>query len=105
LIEFALGSLGWTEYEFYCTTPKAFYLAQRGYHKEKELLQHYFRRHAYIIHASLVPKPAQPEALWPIGEAEIKAKETDEEFKARMLMEGDEIIKEFLQKQGKLAQA
>lgn len=66
MMETALGSFGWTEYDFYCSTLRGFINAQRGYHEEKKVLQHYLRRVTWVIHSSLVSKPMKPEEIWPI---------------------------------------
>lgn len=80
---FALGSLGWTEYEYYNTSFKGFILAQRGYDEERKLQQHYLRRVAYIIHCSMVEKPLNPSTLWPIGEEMEDVKSDDQEREER----------------------
>lgn len=55
-------------YDYYCMTHYEYNLKCDGYAKARELDQYMLRRVAYIVHASLVEKPVNPDTLWPIGE-------------------------------------
>ena len=73
MMSFALGSLGWTEFEFYNSSLKSYILASRGYHEEKKLLQGYMRRQTMILFWALGGKEKDENKVWPIEGQENKA--------------------------------
>jgi hypothetical protein len=65
MMAFALGQLGWSERQFYCSTYRAYINAYEGYHNEKKIQQIYMRRQAMIVYWALGGK-ASAESAWPI---------------------------------------
>lgn len=53
---------------FYSMEMDEFWLMYEGWVDDKTHFEGLLRRHAYIIHASMVSNPAALERLWPMGE-------------------------------------
>jgi hypothetical protein len=61
----ALGKLGWTEYEYYCSTPEGFYYACQGYFAKLEDESLAIRNAATIIFRVMGGKENM-DKIWPI---------------------------------------
>jgi hypothetical protein len=57
-----------TPYDYYTMSWADYHLTCEGWVKARENDQYLLRRVAYIVHASMVSKPVDPDKLWPIGE-------------------------------------
>jgi hypothetical protein len=60
--------MGMAPYDYYIMTWSEYHLKCVGFNRAREIDQYLLRRVAYIVHASMVSKPVDPEKLWPIGE-------------------------------------
>lgn len=94
----ALGKLGWTEYEFYTSSPEAFYFASRGYFSKLQDESLAVRNLAAIV-MGVAGSKDKIDSVWPLsGEdkpvfqqptkewwAEMKAKQliVDSKIKAK----------------------
>jgi hypothetical protein len=78
-LEMALGKLGWTEKEFYTSSPKSFFFAIRGYFSKLQDESLAVRNSATIIYRSLGGK-SDINSIWPLnGEKKDTKIEMDQE--------------------------
>lgn len=70
--------------DFYSLSMREWKAKVKGWHKHQKNIAYLLRRQAYIIHASLVEKPLDPEQLWPIDKIQ-ETKETQDERLLRKL--------------------
>lgn len=79
--------MGWSEREFYESSPESVYYAFQGYFNKREADEKVFRNLGWINYKSAGGKSASIEKFWPIGKPSIEPRnniwgETDEEAKA-----------------------
>ena len=79
-----MGKLGWSAYDYYCSTPLEFYAACDGYNEKIKEGMMITRYSTYIIASSMAGSKAigSIEKIWPVEEAKSLPAMTKERYDA-----------------------
>lgn len=75
-MKIALGRLKWSEYEYFTSSPEAFYYACEGYFDELQHIESIHRQACFINYKVMGGKEANPNKIWPLA-ADVKQKAKD----------------------------
>lgn len=87
----AFGWLGIMPEVWYDMQIDDFFLMVKGFQKRKEYGEGLFKRLAYIVHASMVSKPLNPDKLWPMN-GEKRMTQDDLNKRSEIMMKRIELM-------------
>ena len=95
-----MGHAGLLPDEFYSFEMDDFWCFWKGFNEKLVYEQALLRRHAYIVHCSMVQKPAALKKLWPLPGDDVKAKVSDNVLKQLKQLREQDALKKHKEKNG-----